>query len=316
MSTSALQRFDPNFEALLREAAAAPRSLLLRVERPQIFPALRSREAPVSVAMAGLSNVERELLASYRCELGFLLRQAALTALMTDSVSGPWIDLTFAGRQMHQLPSTSDWTDQVEHLPVPEAAHTADDTSVALQAVDQLICRGLRSATVPEISAASMRVEMADQARVYVGAHFAARGETTKSIGVLRSVLQGPSSAECAEFAHENIALAFGRAGEFGSAINSTQLALATGYDRPETSLRLLLYSLLAGHDGAIRRAMVCVSQNVRQDDPSIDAVCADISWQLRGGFWFLSSTVKSAIAVARDQADPVSTRILDDLTA
>src|SRR5687768_15049447 len=103
MTTPALQRFDPNFEGLLREAASAPHSRLLNVERPQVFPALRSREAPVSVAMAGLSSVERELLASYRCELGLLLRQWALLSLMSDGTTSPWIDSTITDQSVHRL---------------------------------------------------------------------------------------------------------------------------------------------------------------------------------------------------------------------
>src|SRR5690242_12526554 len=105
MKSTSSHPFDANFEGLLREAAAAPRSLLLRVKRPDVFPALRTREAPASVAMAGLSSVERELLSSYRSELGFLLRQAALMRLMSDEASGPMVDARVASDAPYHLPS-------------------------------------------------------------------------------------------------------------------------------------------------------------------------------------------------------------------
>ena len=185
---------DPNFEGLLREAAAAPDSMLLRVDRPQLLTSLRQREAPVGIAMAGLSSVERELLASYRSELGFLLRQAALSRLMEDDVSGPWIDSSISDARLHEPPSPDVWTKRASSLHANGCGATTSNLDAGLALLRRLLEQGASRTGVVEIGAIALRVEPKDEARIYVAAFLAVSKAESASLQVLESCFDGRSS--------------------------------------------------------------------------------------------------------------------------
>lgn len=314
MSPTPLDRLDPNFEGLLREAAAAPRSMLLRVERPQIFPTLRSREAPVSVAMAGLSSVERELLASYRCELGFLLRQSTLMALMEDATTKSWIDSGIERGQAHRLPTTDEWSHRASQSIDAAGAPTDTECAEAHRLIRKMATEGMLGLTVPQLAAASLRVEPADQARIYVGAHFAARGDRERCADVVRSTLDGLSSSSNSTFALEWAAVAAALGRDYVGAVAAIQIALLAGSRRSETSLRLLLYSALAGVSRLIEDAMVHIEREVDAKDIAIDRVCDDIRWQIQGRFWIPTSASRELVRKYQEHSGPVSKRILHEL--
>jgi tetratricopeptide (TPR) repeat protein len=75
-------QIDPEFESILRDVAAEPGSLLLRVERPKTVRDFFSRAEPVRASATGLTPEEVQLLVVYRNELAWLLRQAALHELL------------------------------------------------------------------------------------------------------------------------------------------------------------------------------------------------------------------------------------------
>ena len=314
MKAPAVQLFDSNFEGLLREAAAAPRSMLLRVERPQVFAALRSREAPASVAMAGLSSVERELLASYRAELGFLLRQATIYSLTNDEKTGSWIDPTIADRKLHHLPTREELNAAAaSHLDGSNPSSRAE-TAAELEYLRDLLSSKCSAVSTPEIAAAALRVEALDQPRIYMGAYFAALGESTKSVDVLRFVLDGRASAGNEAFALEGTALAFGRAGKFTDAARSMKAAVALDFPRPELPMRYLLYSALAGDRSDIVDAMHAVEELVPENHPSIDHVCDVIGQQVHLGVWCLPAESSTALQHLGRRTGCVSNRILNEL--
>jgi hypothetical protein len=314
MTSSTATTFDPNFEALLREAAAAPRSLLLRVERPQILPTLRSREAPVSVAMAGLTSVERELLASYRSELGFLLRQAALMALMTDPHTSSWIDATVEDRKVHQLPVRSEWNRQCSEVKSALPSGLPDDMHLALECLHHLTTPQSPTTPIQQIAAASMRVEPTDQARVYAGAQLAAIGAMRPSLDVLRTVLDGEASVSNEAFAIEATSLALGRAGRCRDAAIEIRRSLRLSVARPELPMRFLFYSAFAGDPELVEQAARHLCDSVALQDPSIDTLCADIATKIRRGVWELPADSRTSLQRLRFTPDPVSGRILHEI--
>jgi hypothetical protein len=311
MTASYGTTFDPNFEALLREAAAAPRSLLLRVERPQILPTLRSREAPVSVAMAGLSSVERELLASYRSELGLLLRQAALHELRTNEASGPWIDGTISDHRMHERHDEAAWRQAAaEHLSEAIGA-SDDDTKCGHALVRQLLGAADHVASTPQIAAACLRVELRDEPRVYTAAHFAAKAELATCQAVIRTCLDGAASVPNQVYALEVSALAQGRAGRFAVAAEILSRASQLGFPRGEVPLRWFLYSALAGNQHSVRAAMVHIQETVLPNNPAVENVCADVREQVRYGAWELAAGVRASLEVLSQDADPITRKLL-----
>ncbi len=315
MSASALQRFDPNFEALLREAAAAPRSLLLRVERPQIFPALRSREAPVSVAMAGLSSVERELLASYRCELGFLLRQAVVTIFLSETADTGWIDSRVVDTESHEPMSEVDWASSAARALDIIPARAPDDIEVTACLISRLVKCGFNSAGVLQLATAALRIEPLDQSRIYAGTYLATLGDTARSLEVSRSVVDGASTAANEAFAREGAALALGRSGRFSEASELMRGALDLNLPRAELPLRFLFYCALGADQTGILTAANNIANAVPEGHVALPTFCADVSRKMRRGQWILSHPAAAVAKWCIERVDSVSARILNEIT-
>jgi len=277
--------FDPNFEGLLREAAAAPHSMLLRVKRPEIFPALRTREAAVSVAMAGLSSVERELLASYRSELGLLLRQAAVSVFLSDQTARQWIDDTF-GEQPHEILDPQVWARKARETLEIAPTGTTEPPTFGVEYLHGLISGGLASASLPAIAAASLRVEAVDQPRIYTGAYMAANGQSAASLAVLSTILDGVSNPDHESSAREDMALALGRMGRYTEAADVIHKGIFLGTFRAELPLRYLFYSVLEGNSERVEQAACIVDENVAVDHPALVRECTGIRRKLRIGKW------------------------------
>ncbi|HTF89402.1 MAG TPA: hypothetical protein VK843_13400 [Planctomycetota bacterium] len=316
MKASMPQPFDANFEGLLREAASAPRSMLLRVEREQVFPTLRSREAPVSIAMAGLNSMERELLASYRCELGLLLRHAALSSLMGDRATAPWIDSTITDHSVHRISSRKVLRNHAQTNLRPSPVELPPDIAEGLDELFGVVEAGKRrQISTPRISAAALRVESVDQPRVYAGAHFAALGDSESSLDVLSAVLDGQADVSHEAFAREWAALALARSNRSPEASVCMRHAVSLGYPRAELSMRYLLYSALSGNESAITDAAACVARMTPPDHPSVESMCSGIRHQLSTGVFSLARVNRSFLRETDSTADPASKRIINEIT-
>lgn len=315
MKSSTMQIFDANFEGLLREAAADPRSMLLRVERPQVLAALRSHEAPASVAMAGLSSVERELLASYRAELGFLLRQAIVSILLNEANAEGWIDQTISDECTHDPRPDAEWSVRAGEGCASNAGSRLAETDAAISLVLELLTGRAAAARIPQIAAASLRIEPVDQARVYAGTYLASVGDSARSIDVLREVLDGNSTALNEMFAREGTALALGRAGKYYEASAVLQPALTLNIPRAEVPLRYLFYSAMTSDRSATIKAGGHVASSIPPTHASIPSFCADLAAKVRRGKWHVNSRTASSVKSCMKLVDTVSLRILHAIT-
>lgn len=307
--------FDANFEGLLREAASDKDSLLLRVDRAQILPALRSREAPASVAMAGLSKVERELLASYRCELGFLLRQAAVTMMLDRAETGRWIDQSTANGKTHKACSEDSWRAATKDAlgtdsspVIDEAARTAGEVALLL------VGRGFQDTSLLQVAAAALRVDPVDQARIYAGTFLAAASEAPRSLSVLRPLLDGRCSAENAVYAAEGIALALGRSGRYTEAAEALAGGVLLGLDRPEVALRRLFYAGLAASPELILAAAHELAAAIPETHPGVGSFNADLARKLGRGQWHVSSQAAQACRECLGRVQPIALGVLSEL--
>lgn len=81
--TPDVMELHPEVEGILREVAAQPGSVLLRVPRGKELRTLREDTALASPTDSALSRAERHLVAVYREEVAFALRQAAWYRMVT-----------------------------------------------------------------------------------------------------------------------------------------------------------------------------------------------------------------------------------------
>jgi hypothetical protein len=306
--------FDANFEGLLREAASAKDSLLLRVDRAQILPALRSREAPASVAMAGLSKVERELLASYRCELGFLLRQAALNSLRENSETGPWIDSSVTDDRRHeQVPRTA-WEAAVSQSLAERPPREDSAVRDGSEFLGRLLAGQVSGVSTPQFAAASLRLEPRDEPRVYTAAHLAATGTTAQSIAVVRACLDGTGGTSNHAYALEVAALAQARAGRFQLAAQSIERACALGLPRSEPPIRWLFYSCQAADLSAAQKAIQFIQEGGAPDVRAANSACEDLRAQIRCGAWVITAGAREMIRTLDIGSDPLTGRLFHAL--
>lgn len=165
MSDSPL--FSPELEGLLREAAADPRSVLLRVPRESSLPRLLERQEPTSALSANLRPVERHLLEVYRDELGEALLDACRVRLYSDTS----LDLN-----VHRVRTTTvDWTvesaEQWAERTQPTLEVLGHEAS-QLQGLDLLAAcmepGRIAQVSITQLARAALRLRSSPRARAWI----------------------------------------------------------------------------------------------------------------------------------------------------
>ncbi len=186
---------EPEVEEILREVARRPGSALLRVPRKDVARTVLERDTLLHARTAGLSSAERHLVQVYREELAFALRQAAYYQLAEGTESrNVVIDRVLVSRR-DDIPSVRKVRATVSEA-LGEPARSAGDED-AIELLER--CVGADAGGLPgagELAAASHRLVPTNQARIYVGVDFRARGEWRSALGCLTAVLQVEGSIE------------------------------------------------------------------------------------------------------------------------
>ena len=97
--------FSPEIEELLREVAAEPDSMLLRMPREKVRGTLLENRSPLGPMTAGLSSAERELVRVHRDEFAYQLRRAAWIKLAGDGAGPSVVSREWKGNQRISVPS-------------------------------------------------------------------------------------------------------------------------------------------------------------------------------------------------------------------
>ncbi|MFN0242646.1 MAG: hypothetical protein ACKVWV_07105 [Planctomycetota bacterium] len=199
---------DADFEALLREVAANPRSSLLRVERPRMLPELFDERVHLGSQRAGLTSAERHLLQVHRGEVAWLLREACMIKL----IEGP--------RNRRYVSPYSGPGKKVELLSDRQLARRVDESEDAsrdsIECLDglELLQRCVadrvgEEPNVAELATASLRLEPSDQARLMVGLDLTNRGAPRSALELLRRFMDDEPSDLYAAIALEYMGRAF-----------------------------------------------------------------------------------------------------------
>jgi hypothetical protein len=304
---------DAELESLLREAAADPRSRLLRVERTVDLRGLFERSPVVTVAAAGLTKPERHLIEAHRRELAFTLRVACFNRFLGDPKLHQWV-----GR-FHTVDRRLEPTDMMrwQELARSELAVPSSDPAVCdgAEVLERCVATSVfHDADISQLAAASIRLEPTDQARLFVVFDLIMKDQAAVAMRILKDVLAGLPSDEHASRAWQLVALCFSRMNRFGQAAEAARNSEHLGDVRPGPFLNACYYALM-GHD---RRHVLEVSSRLPDVMPrehrSITEFVQRLASKRQAGVCVVDARTREFITTVVDELGTTARKIADVL--
>ncbi len=259
---------DPEFEGLLREAAAQPGSCLLKVPRPKTLKGLFERDEPISEHAAELSNLERHLVQVYRCEIAWLLRQACLIKLMEGARSRLWVCRYKTVEQEYERLSIPELRERVANVG-QEGPQSPDSTIDLLEmcATDPLE----ESPTVAELASLSCRLEPTDDARIFAAMYMAQNGAPRASMRLLMEILRRPTTERLELSARSNLGSAYGIIGDLPSAHRCYSWVCAKDQACVGQWMSRLYFGIQLGLDQDVLESARTLDRSLRHGHPAVE---------------------------------------------
>ncbi len=303
--------FDPEFEAILREVAADPRSSLLRVERPRVLPEIFDRSSPVSTYATGLTSAERHLLQVHRCEVGSLLREVCRIKLIEGPSTKQYVSRYSEPGKSVTLLTRAQVRDGVRDrmqnsADVEECAHGID---LLVQCVADLHGETPR---VRELATAALRLEPTDSARLLAGYDLTLSAQRRSAFAVLHMVLSSNPTAPVAARAWECLASNYAALGHASLAHEAHKLGSCLGSVGALNWLSRTLYALQLGLRDDAERASRWLDDHVSPDDPAIEWFVVSLSAQRDAREWTPTSKGIQLAGSMGDQLGRIGRRIAD----
>jgi len=303
----------PEIEELIREIAARPDSVLLRVPRGSEWRVLQDDRATAGLSDSRLSSAERHLLALHREEVAFLLRQAAWCRVAT-SPQGQ----TFVCRR--QAPGRV--------IAVPEPRVVSVHASSLLRDADQgqrvgaefellELCVAGEPGRWPlaeDLCAAAHRLAPSFSGRMIAGTAYYLAGRAQVAQLAFQDALNSAPTREDRGIAYNNLAEALDAQDEWGRAQVATIRAIAHHGNLIAAHVGCMWYSIRMGDVRRADSAARDLEQLLQADPLALDeharrfVACADR--MLRG----LGPSHRQVLALLRERTGPLAGRILHAL--
>lgn len=306
--------FDPEFEALLREAAADPRSSLLRVKRPQVLKGLYERESPVGPMTAGLTAVEREIVRVHRCEVARLLREACKVKLIEGPTSKHFVNPYSTAEDRLQVPEKDDWVRSVHDAEIHRGGKEDLDREFDLLG----LCVANRLGATPspvQLAAASYRLQPTNEARILAAMDLAQTSGPRTALRTLQEVLRNQPSMSEVGSAWDNIGFSWERAGDQQRAHDSFEEGCRAIPERASTQLNRLILALQVGNKPSAEDAARRLDDLVSSDQPWVNWFVDSAVVRRQGGEWTPTPVGRKLALALESQMGAVGRRIAHVLT-
>ncbi len=261
--------FDPEFEAILRDVAADPRSSLLRVKRPHKLGELFDAYSPISAHATGLTSAERHLVQVHRNEVAWLLRQACLIKLIEGPTSRQFVSRYVAPNKEVRLLAPTEMERRVREQ--RECSSGRDECAHGLDLLLQCVATSHdETPRVSELAIAACRLEPSDQARLMVGYDLVLQDQARGSLGLMQRLLTGAPREREAAKAWGCVGMCFVNLGDLPSAHEA--LLNGSSQATPETAnvLSRLVLGLQLGLRQDVLDCAVRLDESVQADDPVV----------------------------------------------
>lgn len=194
----------PEIEELIREIAARPDSVLLRVPRGRWRAALRDDATSVSSLDSGFHRAERHLLAVHREECAHVLRQAAWHRVATSHEGSDRIYLKHTATYSVSVPSESSLARDASRVLEMSLDLKADTDGLGM--VERCVSPGYLAGARPEaLCAAAHRLVPSCSGRMICGLSYLHGGRSDAALLVFRELVRLAPTASAEALAWTNL---------------------------------------------------------------------------------------------------------------
>lgn len=301
---------DPEFEAVLREVAQDPDSVLLRVPRPKVVRGLYERSSPVSPRTAGLNAAERQLVQVYRCEVAWLLRQACLTKLVEGRGSRAYVNRhVLVDRDCTVLPP-DELRRRVDH---ERAGNPEEECREALELLALAVSDPFgQEPTIAALAAASHRLEPTNEARILAGMDLETRDAPRSAVELLGAVLDTQPGPEHEVAAWNNLGFAYGRLDDHKRESRAYRNACTDDPFLIPAYLNRLLNALLILDTQDVMTVSRTLDDRVPPDHPAVERAVMNKRMRKIEAGWLPTEQARRFSSEIKDSLGPTARRIAD----
>jgi tetratricopeptide (TPR) repeat protein len=300
---------DPEVDALLREVAADPRSILLRVPRKHALPLLFRNESDVGPMTAGLAAIDRHLLAVHRSEVAELLRKVCLMRLLENPRGRVCVSrYPTLGREV-KVPRISELREleESERLSTASCELAANGLDLVLEALRNPIGDLPR---VSDLAAVSHRLHPTNEARIFAAMELSQRESSRAAVRLLIAVLSNHPSRETAASAWCNLGYAWNELGERHRALAAYEKGMSVDDDRVLTQMNHLSLGIQVGDGRSVLATSRRLGERIPAGHRALDAFVAGIARARSARRWAPSRTATALVRVLEDELDEAGRRI------
>lgn len=311
MSTST-DILGPELEGLLREAAADPRSQLLRVPRPARVEGLLERQEVLRFSATGLTRLDRHLLAVYRAELAdLLLRACTVLAFQDPSVRLRVYRDAYGGRE-REVATWDGLAESARGLQGEVGDLSIDADALVLVRAIAAGPLGVTSLTLTELALAAHRLQPSSSATAWVGFDQVMRGLNESAIRVLSQLLVSCPRLEVASVSLENLGLCYANQGRLDEAFRAYRRAFERDSDRTTGLVGWMHLAIQSGDFEEARAAGRILDSVVRTPSPGMVELLGNYERRLHGMGWSISAASRGVASRLASASGSVSGKVID----
>lgn len=302
----------PDLERLLLEAAADPRSQLLRAPRPARVEDLFERQGVMRPSATGLTNLDRHLLAVHRAELADLLLRGCDVLLSEDSEARlrihrcknatqdrefeAWDDLANDARGVSDQPQSRKPVVDGRRIVLALAGCSTDESKPALT----------------RLALAANRLQPSSRAKAWVGFDQALHGQDATAVRVLNELLAHCSTLETASASLANLGMAHSNLGRYPEACRAYRTSFERDPTRATALVGWLHYAIQSGATEEARTAARILDDVVPDPRPTFLDLLRSYDERRRIGRLDISDASQATARNVASGAGSVSGRIID----
>lgn len=303
--------FSPELEGLLREAAADPRSVLLRVPRPSPLRSLLARQEPLTPTATGLAALDRHLLAVHREELAEALLEGCLVRLYSNPDWGMRVN--------RARTPTEDWAIET---PVEWAKRTRTSAEVFASLPCELVgiellqaCvspGGLDGASLTQLARAALRLVPGGRARAWIAIDLRLADRFADAIRLVDQELAHHVRPSLASTLLECRASALSCLGDYAGATRDAWRSHLENGDQITALVNGMHYALLAGDQAAAERTGAALDASVAHPTGGLLHLFDVFVRMVREGQVAILPSNRTIARALLDSAGPLAKKVLD----
>ena len=310
--SSPRRQIDPAIVEILEEIAADPRAKFLRVDRLIEFDATSDLFEAVSSRSVDLTTAERHLVAVYREEVAWLLREAWKKSLYADPVTSAVYDKYVTVDEPVRTIDDETLRNRLELLRSSEVDR--DFTAEAIGLLEECVVHGNPVGSRKSLALASQRLAPSDEARIHIAIEAVEVRQWSQAQRLLDLVLSGSPTDLIRSSALETIGFCNTEAGMPSAAMVAYRSAALSCDSRPDPTAHWLILACVAEHLEQALEAAAAIDAMIASHHPCIDMRLRALQLYRTAGRQGHSWDAQAFVRSLEDRFGPASKRIANGL--